>query len=178
MAPESVWFIWAANLVAQNFMFTIVSRARNSGSLRRHVVAAIGSNGVWILQMQILMGPMLEYLNGKHGSLAQIAVGAYYTAFTVAGSVAAHYWALRTEKGKSAVGANAKYVQITRAEWESVLSKLSELSGRAPASPAVAQTIVSSAFSQVDDLERAAMNARAALECVDHREVMRLTRGW
>lgn len=115
-----IWLVWALNLLAQNFMFTIVSRARNSGSLKRHVVAAIGSNGVWMLQFQILVGPMMDYLNGGHGWLLQIAVGAFYTVFTVAGSVIAHYWALRTEKGKGAVGASAKYAQITRDEWNAV----------------------------------------------------------
>lgn len=113
------------NLLAQNFMFTIVSRARNSGSLRRHVLAAIGSNGVWMLQFQILVGPMMDYLNGKHGVLAQVGVGAYYTVFTVAGSIAAHYWALKTEKGKSAVGASKKYVQITPEQWAEVQQHLS-----------------------------------------------------
>lgn len=115
-----IWLYWALNLLIQNWMFTFVSRARNSGSLARHVTAAVFSNGVWILQLQIMLGPMMEYLNGKHGLLAQIGVGLYYTLFTVAGSVAAHYWALRTEKGKSAVGANSKYAQISKEEWEQV----------------------------------------------------------
>ena len=115
-----IWIIWALNLLAQNFMFTIVSRARNSGSLKRHVIAAIGSNGVWILQLQILLGPLMEYLNGKHGHVMQVFTALFYTAFTVAGSVAAHYWALRTEKGKSAVGANKKYAQISAEEWAAV----------------------------------------------------------
>ena len=48
----NIWLLWAVNLLAQNFCFTFVSRARNSGSLKRHVVAAIASNGVWMLQFQ------------------------------------------------------------------------------------------------------------------------------
>lgn len=112
--------VWAANLVVQNYMFTLVSRARNSGSLQRHIVAAIGSNGVWILQLQIMLGPMMEYLNGKNGVAAQVGAGLFYTVFTVLGSVLAHKWALKTETGKNAVGASAKYAQITKQEWEAV----------------------------------------------------------
>jgi hypothetical protein len=43
----NTWIIWAGVLLAQNFSFTFVSRARNSGSLKRHVIAALASNGVW-----------------------------------------------------------------------------------------------------------------------------------
>jgi len=124
LTDHQIWFIWALNLLAQNFMFTFVSRARNSGSLKRHVVAAIGSNGVWILQFQIMLGPMMDYLNGKHGPLAQVGVGAFYTFFTVAGSVVAHHWSLKNEAGNSAVGANKRYVQITREEWDDVQRRL------------------------------------------------------
>src|ERR1017187_8343867 len=113
----NIWIIWAVNLLAQNFAFTFVSRARNSGSLKRHVIAAVCSNAIWMLQFQILIGPMMEYLNGKHGWLLQVAVGAFYTAFTVTGSVLAHYWALKTEKGKSAVGASKRRAEITPEEW-------------------------------------------------------------
>jgi hypothetical protein len=115
-----IWILWAANLLAQNFAFTFVGRARNSGSLRRHIVAAIFSNGVWMLQMQIMFGSMMDFLTGKHGIWAQVGVGVYYTIFTVIGSVVAHWWALRTEKGKSAVGANSKYAQIPVEEWARV----------------------------------------------------------
>ncbi len=162
---DYVWVVWAVNLLAQNFMFTIVSRARNSGSLRRHVVAAVGSNGVWILQMQILMGPMLEYLQGRHGLSMQILVGAFYTIFTVAGSVLAHYWALGTEKGKSVVGANVRYAQITREEWDEIKKFVASSSGGQKMSglepktnsgtPPEAKTACFSMSAQFDVLERA-----------------------
>jgi hypothetical protein len=122
-----IWIIWALNLLCQNFAFTLVSRARSSGSLKRHVVAAIFSNGIWILQLQILFGGFMDYLTGKHGRLAQVGVGVYYTFFTVIGSVLAHHWALRTEKGKSAVGASRHYAQITNAEWVQVKNAVTVL---------------------------------------------------
>ncbi len=112
-----IWIVWALNLIAQNFAFTFVSRARSSGSLKRHLVASVFSNGIWILQMQIMFGPLVAYLTGEHGLVPQIGVGVFYTIFTVIGSVVAHWWALRTEKGSSSVGANKKYAQITVEEW-------------------------------------------------------------
>ena len=41
-------------------------------------------------------------------------------AFTLLGSLVAHYWSLKNEKGKAAVGANKKYAQIPVEEWEQV----------------------------------------------------------
>ena len=104
-------------LAIQNISFTYVSRARNSGSLWRHVKAAIFSNGIWFVSQSILLGPMLEYLQGKHGHVWQAIIGLIYTASTVGGGILAHYMALKTEKGKSAVGANKKYAQIPVEEY-------------------------------------------------------------
>lgn len=119
-----IWFIWALNLIAQNFAFTFVSRARNSGSIQRHVIASLFSNGIWIMQIQILFGAFMDYLTGKHGRLWQIAVGIYYTVFTVSGAVFAHYWSLKNEKGKAQVGASSKRAEITPVEWETVKKAL------------------------------------------------------
>lgn len=122
------WALWAVNLLLQNFMFTLVSRARNSASLRRHVLAAIGSNLVFILQFQILLGPLMDYMNGKHGLLAQAGAALFYTAFTVTGSVLAHKWSMKNEKGKSAVGASTKYAQISVEEWKALRGEVERLS--------------------------------------------------
>lgn len=114
------WLLWALVLLSQNFAFTYVSRARSSGSLLRHLKASIFSNGIWIFSNMLMLGPMFDYLTGKHGHLAQAQTGAVYTVATVTGSILAHYWALKTEKGKSAVGASKLYAQIPVAEWERV----------------------------------------------------------
>jgi hypothetical protein len=116
----NTWITWALVLLAQNFSFTFVSRARNSGSLKRHVVASTLSNGVWFASQCILFNQMIAWMQGQAGLKTQIFAGAFYTFFTIVGSIAAHYVALRTEKGKSAVGASSKYAQITKEEWESV----------------------------------------------------------
>lgn len=116
------YVVWGLILLAQNVSFTLVSRARNSASLRRHILASLASNGVWFVSMMFMVGPMLDSMQGKHGLLSQIGTGAFYTTITVAGSVLAHKWALASERGKSAVGANARYAQVTNEEWEAVRS--------------------------------------------------------
>lgn len=118
------WLVWPAVLLAQNFAFTFVSRARSSASLMRHAKASLMSNGIWIVSQVILLGPMFEYLNGKHGIGKQMLAEAVYTISTMAGSLYAHYHALKTEKGKNAVGASKLYAQVPVAEWAAVKQKL------------------------------------------------------
>ena len=115
------WAVWAIVLMLQNYAFTYVSRARNSGSLKKHVIAAIFSNLVWIVQLFILAGEMIKCMTGERGPWMAVVTAVYYTTFTVIGSVVAHYVALKTEKGKGAVGANQKYAQITTEEWTEVV---------------------------------------------------------
>lgn len=115
-----LWVFWAIILIAQNFAFTFVSRARNSGSLSRHAIAALFSNGIWFAQFGFAVSAFMSILSGKYGWRMAIFAGLYYTIFTVTGSLLAHYYALRTEKGKAAVGASKKYAQITTEEWDKV----------------------------------------------------------
>lgn len=114
------WMVWAIILVAQNFSFTFVSRARNSGSLSRHMVAGVFSNGVWFISQIIIFGQLYAIMTGKYGIAKAVGTCIYYTAFTLLGSLLAHYYSLKFEKGKSAVGATSKYVQITPEEWSKV----------------------------------------------------------
>lgn len=100
----SIWILWGLFLVLQNASFTLVSRARNSGSLGYHALAAVGSNGIWFLSQLILVDKFLQVI--RDGNLwLGIATGVYYTACTIAGSVGMHYLALRKiEKGNRRVG--------------------------------------------------------------------------
>lgn len=109
---------WVVILFAQNWSFTVTSRARNSNSLARHARASILSNGVWIFSQMLMLGPMFDALTGKLGVGQQVLAGAVYTAATMIGSISAHYYAKKTEKGKSAVGASDRYKQITHEEWD------------------------------------------------------------
>lgn len=119
-----MWGAWGLLLIAQNFAFTFVSRARNSGSLKRHLIAAIFSNGIWFGGQLMAVSAFMNILSGKYGPKMAIFAGLYYTAFTLSGSLLAHHHALKTEKGKGAVGANNKYAQITKEDWRLVTEKL------------------------------------------------------
>lgn len=118
------WLIWPLILLAQNFAFTFVSRARSSASLMRHAKASLMSNGIWIVSQVILIGPMFENLNGSHGLKLQMLAEMVYTVSTMSGALYAHYHALRTEKGKSAVGASKLYAQVPVGEWKTVQTLL------------------------------------------------------
>jgi hypothetical protein len=119
--PISHWILWALLLIAQNFAFTFVSRARNSGSIQRHAIAAVFSNGVYFINLMLAVSAFMGLLTGKFGWKLATLAAVWYTIWTVVGSLVAHWWALKTEKGKSAVGASKKYVQITKEEWDRVL---------------------------------------------------------
>lgn len=114
----SMWGVWAFLLIAQNFSFTYVSRARNSGSLARHIKAAIFSNGIWFLSQAIAVGQFLKIISGEYGIGQAIFAGLFYTSFTITGSVWAHYQSMKSEKGKAAVGASKHYAQIPTEEYE------------------------------------------------------------
>lgn len=118
--PWSPWFwvLWAVLLVWQNFTFTMVSRARNSGSLRRHMLAALLSNGAWFVQTLFVFSAMWKVIQGEFGWGWAAISALYYTVFTMTGSLWAHHRALKKEKGLAAVGASKKYAQIPAEEWE------------------------------------------------------------
>lgn len=99
------WVAWAVLLVLQNAAFTLVSRARNSGSYAFHAAAAVGSNGVWFASQFILIDKMVDLVRG--GTLLQaLATAAFYTACTVAGAVGMHWVSVTyIERGKRKVGA-------------------------------------------------------------------------
>lgn len=130
--PASVWFwvAWAGLLTWQNYAFTFVSRARNSGSLKRHVLAALQSNGVWFLQFLFAVTTFNRIIRGEYGWRMSLFAVLYYTMFTMVGSIYAHYRALKKEVGLSAVGASKKYAQIPQAEWAAVKQWLAEHGAR------------------------------------------------
>ena len=121
------WLVWAAILFAQNISFTYVSRARSSGSIFRHLKASIFSNGIWIFSQIIMLGLMFDNLTGKHGLATQLTAAAVYTVSCVSGSLFAHWLAMKTEKGKNAVGYNKKYAQIPVEEYAAVQARLKQL---------------------------------------------------
>ncbi len=126
------WAVWAAILFFQNISFTYVSRARSSGSIVRHLKASVFSNGIWIFSQMIMLGPMFDYLTGKHGRIPQLEAATVYTVATVSGSLFAHWLAMKTEKGKNAVGHSKLYAQIPVAEWAAIKRVVAVLSDEHP----------------------------------------------
>lgn len=81
-------------VICQNASFTLVSRARNSGSLAYHTGAAVLSNGVWLLVFRQMVTKIEE-------TPAMVV----YLIASVTGSVLMHYVSMRfIEKGKRKVG--------------------------------------------------------------------------
>jgi len=99
------WIGWGVLLLAQNASFTLVSRARNSGSISYHALAAVGSNGIWFISQLILVGKFMDILKGGAGWRLAVATGVFYTVMTIVGSVGMHYIAMhKIEKGNMKVG--------------------------------------------------------------------------
>jgi flagellar biosynthesis component FlhA len=95
--------LWFLLLVVQTAAFTLVSRARNSGSYGYHAIASVISNGVWFISQFILIGMV-----AKPGMpLAEITgIGLIYVTATVTGAVLMHWLSVNyLERGKRKVGA-------------------------------------------------------------------------
>lgn len=71
-------------VICQNASFTLVSRARNSKSILYHTLAAIGSNGTWLLVFREMVTEV--------GSPASMIT---YLVASVIGSILMHYVAMR-----------------------------------------------------------------------------------
>lgn len=101
------WLLWALLLLAQNASFTWVSRARNSASLGYHALASVCSNGIFIAGQFLIFDKFTE-VRQSGDALLLAGVIAYYTVFTVIGSVGMHSFLMRhVEHGKLRVGAKA-----------------------------------------------------------------------
>lgn len=98
--------LWAVSLLLQNASFTWVSRARNSGSIKYHAVASIGSNGIWFLNQFIVVDVITKAIRSSDLWLA-VGSGLWYTLWTVVGSVTMHWFLMKhVETGKRKVGAS------------------------------------------------------------------------
>lgn len=99
------WMAWALVLIAQAASSTWASRARNTGSVAYHGIAAVFSHGVWFISNLLLTFNLFEI--ARSGSWRDATfLGVFYTAFCVTGSVLAHYVSSKYfEQGKRRVGA-------------------------------------------------------------------------
>lgn len=98
------WVIWGFLLLLQNASFTWVSRARNSSSVGYHAIAAVGSNGVWIINQFVLVNKFLDVKRSGDMRLL-VFTCVFYTILTVIGSVGMHSFLMKyIEKGKRRIG--------------------------------------------------------------------------
>lgn len=86
----STWIIWAFLLMAQNFAFVLVSRARQTKSLIFHGLASIPSNGIWFISQFVLVDKITKSLSTYNWKGA-ITIGLFYTFFTITGSLLSHH---------------------------------------------------------------------------------------
>ena len=95
--------VWAVILVLQNAAFTWVSRARNSGSIGYHALAAVFSNGIWFMSQFVMIGIVI---NPNMTTEKAVETGLVYVVSTVIGSISMHVVSMKyLEAGKRKVGA-------------------------------------------------------------------------
>jgi hypothetical protein len=124
------WVKWGLLLFAQNASSTLASRARNSGSLLRHMIASFGSNGIWFVSLLFTTTTMVAIMTGHMGKHVAIASTVFYTVITMLGSISAHYLSMLTERGHSAVGARKNIAQIKTEDWEAAQYLLHQFRSR------------------------------------------------
>lgn len=97
--------------VFQNMVFTFVSRARQSGDPKRHVVASIFSNGVWFFVNYGAIFPVMWEAIHKGDNKTIIFLGIVYALSCTLGAYIMHkislgHWNVPylSEKGKAKVG--------------------------------------------------------------------------
>lgn len=106
-------------VVLQNASFTWVSRARNSGNLKYHAIAAVFSNGIWLLVIrQVVI------------NFDKIEIMITYLVAAVVGSVLMHWFSMKyLEKGSRKVGGKEEVVYTSadaNVVFESLLIELSD----------------------------------------------------
>ena len=108
--------LWGLLLIVQNASFTMVSRARNSGSDWYHGIASVFSNGIWFAAFYITF----DYLSRVRESgsvMAGVFIAVVYITATVTGSVTMGKFLRRfVEKGNRKVGAYGKGEGVEKAK--------------------------------------------------------------
>ena len=89
----------------QQFSHTWSSRSRNSGDPKHHLLAAVFSNGIWIVSWTFITGKLFEtYTSGS--ILGFIPFAVVYTATASWASAGGMSYLLKRESGSRRVGAN------------------------------------------------------------------------
>ncbi len=126
------YILWAFLLIMQNAAFTMVSRARNSGSDWYHAFAAVGSNGIWLLATFYTFDKVFYTAITEGFTLEVFGASMLYVVCTVTGSVFMGKFLRRfIERGKRQVGHyDAKEERLAAIE-----SALEQLQGKASIGP-------------------------------------------
>ncbi|KPJ96700.1 MAG: hypothetical protein AMS18_00130 [Gemmatimonas sp. SG8_17] len=99
------YVLWAVLLLLQNASFTMVSRARNSGSDWYHAFAAVGSNGIWLVATFFTFDKVFFAAVNDGLSLEVLGASLLYVVCTVTGSVFMGKFLRRyVERGNRQVG--------------------------------------------------------------------------
>lgn len=124
------FLIFALLLILQNFSFTVVSRARNSGSDWFHAGAAVFSNGIWVIVNFFLFQGWDKVMEQDSNALL-FGLAAFYVAFTVIGSILGGKISRRFfESGKRKVGhyeQNEARIKGLEAELSAALGRIYQL---------------------------------------------------
>lgn len=101
-----MWVAWTVLLLLQSSSFTLVSRARNSGSIGYHALAAVFSHSTWFAGQLLLTVNIIEIVRHSRWQYA-VGIGLFYTVVMLIGAVGMHWMSLHWfEKGKLKVGAS------------------------------------------------------------------------
>lgn len=87
MLSPTTLTLWILTLLIQNASFTLVSRARNSSSIKYHAGAAIASNGIWFIGQFFVV----NFLSSVKNGFTLTALGIIYVTLTTVSSVLMHY---------------------------------------------------------------------------------------
>lgn len=99
------YILWAVLLVLQNAAFTWVSRARNSGSDWYHAIAAVFSNGIWLVATFFTFDKVFYAAITDGFTFEVFGAAVLYVVCTVSGSVYMGKFLRRfVERGKRQVG--------------------------------------------------------------------------
>ena len=92
-----MWPAWGILLFIQNAAHGAMSRIRNSGSLKGHIIVALFSNGVWFASFAFMFNSIFQALIVDERVWFVVVLGTFYTVCTMSGSLTSHWYLMRLE---------------------------------------------------------------------------------
>jgi hypothetical protein len=164
LTGDAFYLVWAAMLLAQNAAFTMVSRARNSGSDWYHAFAAVGSNGVWLMATFFTFDKVFYAAITEGFTLEVFGASLLYVICTVIGSVCMGSFLRRfVERGNRQVGHYDKKQAAMEALETAVISNDVRLDRLEDATRKIAAILERSIARNEEIIERARREAGDAV---------------